>query len=235
MPKKSNLIKNFLFKFQHDKVFLLGSSQAFYYLLSLFTLLVFGLAIIPYLNIVPEQAVNFLIDALPGDMANVFHNSFVSLINNARVVLLVIGFIGAVCSFSNAVHALISAINEAYDVEETRSFIFVRLIALVFAAGMMIAFIITMVFPVFGTLMLDFLKNFVEIDSTLSGVFQVLRWVFALLFISVFLFLLYRYAPNLNLPLSHVLPGTITVSILWQIITFGLYIYVKNFGAFSAI
>src|SRR5699024_12827295 len=65
--------------------------------------------------------------------------------------------------------------------------------------------IITMVFPVFGTLMLDFLKNFVEIDSTLSGVFQVLRWVFALLFISVFLFLLYRYAPNLNLPLSHVL------------------------------
>ena len=31
------------------------------------------------------------------------------------------------------------------------------------------------------------------------------------------------------------MPGTITVSILWQIITFGLYIYVKNFGAFSAI
>src|SRR5699024_11725891 len=98
-----------------------------------------------------------------------------------------------------------------------------------------IAFIITMVFPVFGTLMLDFLKNFVDIDSTLSGVFQVLRWVFALLFISVFLFLLYRYAPNLNLPLSHVLPGTITVSILCQIISFGLYIYVKNFAAFSAI
>src|SRR5690625_5811070 len=69
MPKKSNLIKNFLFKFQHDKVFLLGSSQAFYYLLSLFPMLVIGLAIIPYLNIDPEQAVNFLKDTLPGDMA----------------------------------------------------------------------------------------------------------------------------------------------------------------------
>src|SRR5699024_2472593 len=100
---------------------------------------------------------------------------------------------------------------------------------------MMIAFIITTVFPVFGTLMLAFLKNFVDIDSTLSGVFQVLRWVFALLFISVFLFLLYSYAPCLNLPLSPVLPGTITVTILWQIITFDLYIYVKNFGAFSTI
>src|SRR5699024_11388140 len=102
-------------------------------------------------------------------------------------------------------------------VESSRSIIFVRLIAVVFAAGMMIVFVITMVFLVFGTLMLDFLKNFVDIDSTFSGVFQVLRWVFALLFISVFLFLLYRYAPNLNLPIAHVMPGTITVSILWQI------------------
>src|SRR5699024_870988 len=172
---------------------------------------------------------------LPGDMADVFQNSFVNLINNPRGGLLAIGVVGALWSVSNAVHALISAINEAYEVEETRSIIFVRLIALVFAAGMMIAFIITMVFPGFGTLMLDFLKNFVDIDSTLSGVFQVLRWVFALLFISVFLFLLYRYFPNLSLPLFHVLPGTIIVSILFQIITFGLYIYVKNFGSFSAI
>src|SRR5699024_6135937 len=131
--------------------------------------------------------------------------------------------------------ALINAINEAYEVEETRTFIFVRAVARVFAAGMMIGFIITMVFPVLGTLMLDVLKNYVDIDSTFSGVFQVLRWVFALLFISVFLFLLYRDGPNWNLPIAHVMPGTITVSILWQIITFGLYIYVKNFGAFSAI
>src|SRR5690625_7667539 len=114
------------------------------------------------------------------------------------------------------------------------SFVFVVVVVLVFAACIMIAFIITLVFPVFGTIMLDFLKNFVDIDSTFSGVFQVLRWVFALLFISVFLFLLYRYAPNLNLTIAHVMPGTITVSILWQIITFGLYIYVKNFGAFRS-
>src|SRR5690625_6547449 len=168
-------------------------------------------------------------------MADVFQNSFVNLINNPRGGLLAIGVVGALWSVSNAVHALISAINEAYEVEETRSIIFVRLIALVVAAGMIIAFIITIVFPVFDILMLDFLIYFVDIDSTLSGVFQVLRWVFALLFISVFLFLLYRYAPNLNLPLSHVLPGTITVSILCQIITFGLYIYVKKFGDLSAI
>src|SRR5699024_2104101 len=150
MPKKSNFIKNFLFKFQHDKVFLLGSSQAFYYLLSLFPMLVIGLAIIPYLNIDAEQAVNFLKDTLPGDMADVFQNSFVNLIIYLLGGLLVTVVDGALWSVSNAVDALISANNEAYEVEETRSFIFVRAVALVFAAGMMLVFIITMVFPVFG-------------------------------------------------------------------------------------
>lgn len=235
MSSKSNHIKDFLYKFQHDKVFLLGSSQAFYYLLSLFPILVIGLAIIPYLNIDPDQAVDFLKQTLPGDMASVFQKEILNLINNPRGLLLVLGIIGALWSASNAIHALITSINEAYDVEETRSIIYVRAIALVFAAGMIIAFIITMVFPVFGNILLDYLKDIFDIDTTLSGLLQVLRWVFALLFISVFLSLLYRFAPNLNVPLSHVLPGAITASVLWQIITFGLYIYVNNFGAFSAI
>ena len=235
MSGKSDYIKRFLFKFQHDKVFLLGSSQAFYYLLSLFPILVIGLAIIPYLNIDPTEAVDFLKQTLPGDMATVFQEEFLNLINNPRGWLLVFGIGGALWSTSNAVHVLITSINEAYNVEETRSFIYVRAIALVFAAGMIIAFIITMVFPVFGNIVLDFLKNFFDIDTTLSGLLQILRWVFALLFISVFLSLLYRFAPNLNVPMSHILPGAITVSVLWQIITFGLYIYVNNFGAFSAI
>ncbi len=235
MSSKNDFVKRFLFKFKHAKVFLLGSSQAFYYMLSLFPILVIGLAIIPYLNIDPDQAVDFLKKTLPGDMADVFQKEILNLINNPRGSLLILGVIGALWSTSNAIHALIASINEAYDIEETRSIIFVRAIALVFAAGMIIAFIITLVFPVFGNLMLDYLKNIFDIDTTLSGLLQVLRWVFALLFIIVFLSLLYRFAPNLNLPLSHVLPGTITVAVLWQIITFGFYIYVNNFGAFSAI
>src|SRR5690625_6317724 len=86
MSSKSNLIKHFLFKFQHAKVFLLGSSQAFYYLLSLFPILVIGLAIIPYLNIDTEQAVNFLKDTLPGDMADVLDRKSTRL-NSSHVAI----------------------------------------------------------------------------------------------------------------------------------------------------
>src|SRR5699024_5831767 len=136
MSSKSNLIKHFLFKFQHAKVFLLGSSQAFYYLLSLFPILVIVLAIIPYLNINPYQAIGVFKKTLPAHMASVFQNEIVNLINNARGSLLILAIIAALWSTSIASHPLITSINQAYDIEETRSIIFVRAIALMFAAGM---------------------------------------------------------------------------------------------------
>src|SRR5699024_8217604 len=80
---------------------------------------------------------------------------------------------------------------------------------------------------------LDFLKSFFDIDLSLSGSMQILRWVFALSFISVFFSLLYKFAPNLNLPMTHVLPGAIKGSVFSLLITFGFYSYISNFGKFS--
>jgi len=77
--------------------------------------------------------------------------------------LLIIEIVGALKLAFNVVHALINAINEVYDVEEIRSFIFGRVVALVFAVGV---------------IMLHYLKKFVSIDSTFSDLLQVLRWVF---------------------------------------------------------
>src|SRR5690625_7430519 len=130
MSSKSNLIKHFLFKFQHAKVFLLGSSQAFYYLLSLFPILVIGLAIIPYLNIDPDQAIGFLKKTLPGDMAGVFFEENFKLINNPRGSFLILGIICALWSTSNAILVVFCSINQAHYISETTSLIFISAIYL---------------------------------------------------------------------------------------------------------
>src|SRR5690625_5786134 len=122
-------------------------------------------------------------------MAGLFQKEILNLVNNPRGSLLILGIIGALWSTSNAIHALITSINQAYDIEETRSIMFVRAIALMFAAGMIIIILITMVFLVFGNIMLEYLKIIFDIDTTLSGLFQVLRWMFVWLFVIVFFIL----------------------------------------------
>jgi len=235
MDKKKRIISRFIGKFKEDNVILLGASQAYYYLLSIFPLLIVCFAIIPYLNINPEGAINFLKDVLPREMASIFEKDILNLVNNPQISLLTIGIVGALWSTSNAIHALIITVNRAYNIEEKRSFLFVRFVALLLTVGMIIAFIFAMVLPVFGSMIVDFLKVYFEFDPTFEGLFRTLRWVFGLVFLTLFLIVLYRIAPNMKFPITHILPGALTASTLWQITSVGFYYYVNYVGTFSAI
>lgn len=235
MNKLKHFTGQFLNKVQKDKVILLGAAQAYYYLLSIVPLVVVCFAIIPYLHIDPDKAVNFLKDALPGELASFFEKDIMKFVNSPRGGLLTIGIMGALWSVSNAIHALIKSVNEAYGVKETRSFIFVRLIALGLTMGMIITILFAMVLPVFGNTIFDYLKTYIGFSSTFEGIYQILLWISGLVLLILFLIILYRFAPNLKIPMKHVLPGALTACILWLMTSFGFFFYVSNFGSYSAI
>lgn len=234
MSNLKNVAKRFMTKFQEDKVPLLAAAQAYYYLLSIVPLLIVCFALIPYFNINPNDAISFIGDTIPDEMASILEENIVSLVETPRGGLLTIGIIGALWSASNAINALIKSANEAYDVEETRSFIIVRLLALGLTLGMIIALVVAILLPVFGSIILDFLQSHIGFSSAFALLFQILRWVLSLVLLTAFLMILYRFAPNKKMPLKHVLPGALTASILWQIISLGFSYYVSNFGSYSA-
>src|SRR5699024_11358368 len=62
--------------------------------------------------------------------------------------LLTIGIIGALWSASNGVNAFIKSANSAYGVEETRSFIVVRAMALGLTIGLIIALGVAITLPI---------------------------------------------------------------------------------------
>ncbi|WP_253291510.1 YihY/virulence factor BrkB family protein [Virgibacillus proomii] len=64
--------------------------------------------------------------------------------------------------------------------------------------------------------------------------FQVLRWLISFIILTGFLLILYRFAPNKQLPFNHIFPEAITASMLWQFISFGFSFYISNFGNYSA-
>lgn len=234
MDKLKKLIKNFMEKFNENNVTLLAASLAYYFLLAIFPLLIVGFAIIPYLNISPDEAMEFFTGILPGEIADLFQENIVGLIETPRGGLLTIGIIGALWSASNGINAFIKSSNEAYDVEETRSFIVVRGISLALTLGMIISVGIAMLLPVFGDLILGFISSFLGISAGMEIVLQISRWAISIIVLTAFIMLLYRIAPNKRIPFKHILPGAITASLLWQIISLGFSIYVSNFGNYSA-
>lgn len=221
-------------KLNEDNTTLLAAALSYYFLLAIFPLLIVGFAIIPYFNISPDEALNFFATILPAEIANLFEENIISLIETPRGGLLTAGIIGALWSASNGINAFIKSSNEAFDVEETRSFIVVRLISLGLTIGLIISVLVAILLPVLGSVLVNLITSLTGISTGMGALLHVLRWVISIIVLTTFIMLLYRFAPNKNLPFKHIIPGALLASLLWQIISFGFSIYVSNFGNYSA-
>lgn len=234
MSQIKEFSKGFMERFKEDNVTLLAAALAYYFLLAVFPLLIVAFAIIPYFNISADDAMGFITSVVPGELASVFQDNIVNLVETPRGGLLTVGIIGALWSASNGINAFIKASNEAYDVEEDRSFIIVRLMAFGLTLAMILAVIVAILLPVFGNVILGFITSFLGIGSEMTILLQVLRYVISILVITGLLMLLYRFAPNKKIPFKHIIPGALTASILWQVISLGFAVYIGNFGNYSA-
>ncbi|WP_019379296.1 YihY/virulence factor BrkB family protein [Virgibacillus halodenitrificans] len=234
MPKMKTYGKSFIARFQEDNVPLLAAAQAYYYLLAIVPLLIVCFTIIPYFNIDPNTAVSFLEKNLPSEISSILQENIISIVDTPRGGLLTFGIIGALWSSSAGINAFIKATNEAYEVEETRNFIVVRLLALGLTLGMILALGVAILLPVFGSVILNFLESILGLSAAMSLLFQVLRWAVSIIVITLILAMLYRFAPNKKLPFKHVMPGAMTASILWLLVSLGFSFYVSNFGSYSA-
>lgn len=234
MKKIKPYISDLMTEFKEDNVPLLAAAQAYYYILSIFPLLIFALTILPLLNLNPNSVVSFIGTVAPSDTASLFEENITTLVQEPRGILFVVSLLGALWSASNGINAFIKSSNEAYDVEESRSFIKVRLIAIALTICMILTIVVALVLPIFGNVLISMISSVVGLTAQTEILFQVLRWVIAVTVMTLMLLLLYRFAPNKTLKWKEILVGSITAALLWQIVSLGFSFYVSNFGNYSA-
>ncbi|GEK57198.1 YihY/virulence factor BrkB family protein [Marinococcus halophilus] len=227
-------MKNLFSELTKDNAAGLAAQQAFYYLLSIFPLLILFLSLLPYFNIDADRAVSLLYQFVPAETASLFQETIEDTINSSSNGLLTIGIIGTIWTASLGLNAFIRAMNGAYDVLETRPFFIVRLISVGLTFGLMLSVIIALFLPVFGSLILSAIQSFIYVPEDTVFLVQLLRWIVTISVTSVILATLYHLAPNNNMPFWTVLPGAMTATLLWQIISLGFSFYVNNFANYAS-
>ncbi|SES26694.1 YihY/virulence factor BrkB family protein [Salipaludibacillus aurantiacus] len=233
MRKFISYVKEIGKEFSNDNVPLLGAAQAYYYLLSLIPMLILILSILPYLNLDPDQAMEMISGVMPEELASVFEDQIVSIITEQRGGLLTVGILGTLWSASSAMNAFMKAQNQAYNVEENRSFIKARLLSIALTLGMILALAVALLLPIFGNVIINFINDMVNLGGGTEILFQVLRWTVSLIVIAVILSALYHFAPNIKLPFKSVLPGALFATVAWLVTSFGFSIYISNFGNYT--
>ncbi|MDQ0411893.1 membrane protein [Mesobacillus stamsii] len=226
--------KSLFGELKKDRVTGLAAQQAYYYMLALFPLLILLIAIVPYLNIDQQKAIDVINQMLPEESAQLLRDNVVKLVSERNGGLLTFGIIGTIWSASNGMNAFMKAINVAYDIKETRSFLKARLVSILLTLGLILAFVVALLLPVFGNVILNMIQTIIPIPEPYDIIFQVIRWITGIAVMVIVLTGLYRIAPNKHYPFTHVLPGAIFATIVWQLISLGFSFYVSNFSNYSA-
>jgi membrane protein len=216
-----------------DQVPLLAAGVAFYLLLSLFPLIIAGVSIYGLVadpTTVRDQLAN-LTQTLSPETAKLVGEQIKQVTAGAGGALglaTVLGILTALWSASSGMKALITGVNLAYDETETRKFLKLRGLAVLFTLGAMVLMAVA----------LATIVGYPPVADTLP---LVLRWLVAILrfvilagLLIVGLAVLYRYAPDRDEPRwSWVSWGSVIATVLWVLASVGFAIYANAFGNYN--
>ncbi len=177
---KGSFFKTFIKRLQMDDVSGLAAQLSYFFLLSLFPLLIFLFTLLAYLPFSQEDILNTVRTYAPDDSMKIIEANL-SKVMEANGTLLSFGVIGTIWSASNGMNAIIKAFNHAYDVKESRTFFISRGMSILLTLAMIFVFIVVLLLPVFGKQIGVFLFAEIGQSDEFLTIWNQLRWVISTL------------------------------------------------------
>lgn len=229
----SALISRLIRRIFENDLFGLAAQLAYFFLLSLFPLLLFLVSLLPYLPITQEDILGVIRDFAPGDSMQLIETN-INELSQKNGKLLSFGIIATIWSASNGINAIVKALNSAYEVEESRPFLIARGMAILFTFAMLFVFVVALLLPVFGKLIGIYLFAKFGLSDEFMSIWNTLRWLVSSLILFIVFTGLYWIAPNKKLKCLTVVPGAIFATVGWILSSLAFSYYVTNFGNYSA-
>jgi len=218
-----------------DQVPLLAAGVAFFGFLSLFpamaaAVLAYGLIADP--ADIRSQA-DDLAAALPSSARDLLLEQVDTLVEAPRQSLgvgLIVALVIALWSASGGVGYLVTAINVAYDEEETRGFIRRKSLAL----AMTLATVVFVLLAIGLVAVAPAVFDADDLSRPLRVLLEAARWVLVLILITVALSVTYRVAPSRDAPrIRWVSIGAAVATVIWLLASVGFSLYVDMFGNYA--
>jgi membrane protein len=229
----NGFLKELLVRIKKVDVTGLGSQLAFFFLLSLFPLLIFIMTLLPFLNF--DQAEVFLLirDYAPASVSMLIENTLNEILKNRNGGLLSIGALATVWSASKGMNSLTKALNRSYFTEESRSFIMARGMSVVFTVMLIAVLVVALVLPVFGQQIGVLAFSYMGLEEGFLILWAGLRWLVTPVLIFFVFSLVYWLVPDLKIQFKSVLPGALFATVGWILTSLAFSFYVGSYGSYS--
>jgi membrane protein len=232
------LARNVLRDISANNLFGRASELAFDFLFALFPLLFFVLTLVGVFTShgadLQGDLLAYFADFLPPAAFALLNATVTELAANASNGKLTFGIVLALWFASGGVRSMISALNLAYRVDELRSWIKVRAIAIFLTLLISILVLAALVLVLISGRAVDWLGAALSLTPEIVALWKALQWPAALAFVILSHALIYCFGPNLKNRRWHwITPGSAFGVLLWLAASLGLRAYLHFFNSYS--
>jgi membrane protein len=224
-----------------DELFGRCAELAYFFLFSVFPLLLFMTTLLGYLaeaNPRLEQSLfRYVARVSPSRDVTALLNQTLTEIRSARTGFkLYLSLAAAVWVASNGMLAVSRTLNIACGLKESRPWWWRRLLAVLLTVGFAVLIVSALVLLFYGAAVGEAIADRLGVGILFSAAWHVfLRWPLILAFVILSFEMVYNYAPNLGTAQRRhwVSPGAVAGVGLWLLASFGLRIYLQYFHSYT--
>ena len=212
---------------------LYAANASFFMVLAVFPGLLLLLGLLRYTPLEVERLGEMLAGFLPEALAEGAEELILLTYDNTSGITLGVSVVTTVWSAGRGIYGMIAGLNAVYELEETRGYVQIRFLSVIYTFAFLLVLILTLGLHVFGTKLLVLLQKASHpMLRMVLGVVD-LRFLLLLLLQTVVFTVLYMVLPNGKNRFGDSLPGAILASSGWLVFSDLYSIYVEHFAHMS--
>jgi membrane protein len=210
-----------------DDVFDLAAQQAYYFFFALFPAILFVIAIASFfpLATLTSDVVAMLGQFVPQAVSDIVTQAMTSLSKQNSGGVLTFGFLITIWSSSGAMVSIITTLNAAYDVTESRPWWKTRVIAIGLTLSLAVFILVSMFLIIAGPTVAEHLAVRLHLGPAFTWAWWILQWPVVFAFVATAIAVIYYFAPDVEQDWIWITPGSILATGLWIGISLALKLY----------
>lgn len=232
LEKLIHHLKAFSKKLRENKCDAFAAQAAFFIILSFIPFIILLSSLIQYTPITQANLISGISKVFPEIIQPVI-TSVINEIYKKTHGVIPITIIASIWSSAKGVQYISNGLNAVYEIEETRSWLFLRIRAVFYTILFLLVIIVSFIFLIFGNHIQYLLSKHFPFVSDITKVIISLRTLIAILVYVTFFTVLYKILPNRKATLISQFPGALLAAFAWSGFSFGLSVYVDYFNGLS--
>ncbi|SDJ11561.1 YihY/virulence factor BrkB family protein [Natribacillus halophilus] len=202
------------------RLFDIAAQMAYYFLLALFPLLIVLLGILNFLPVGTADVMDLISPYVPEELLSFIAVNLSTILDVRNAEALSISTLATIWITLMGAFAVIRSVNRAYQLPEPTLKRMI-LVGFVLVFTLLFAVIISLLLPVFGEPIGEFVFHILGLGDIMTAIWSVSRWGISFLVVGIVLLILYIIVPSQRMSWRDTWPGALFATVGWQAASLG--------------